>query len=160
MVEYELINTISVNLGHWVKIDEAHRAKLPEGWRRFMFQEAAFNWSWLPSGSYGKLCCEIKVRHWKLEGKKAGIALAWQKAVRDKGRGRIEIVPGSEIWMDGKFEKWEMYESDYFKLPEWDGPMLLWIVGYGEELPEEIQNSKYTAPGIAMWTMGFFERVE
>lgn len=162
MSEYRLVTTVSCNTGGWHKVDESHTAKLPKGWRRYVWMEAAFNLAWLPPNSYGKLCAEIKVRHWMLEGEKMGIALATQKAVRDGGRGRIEIVPGSEIWMDGKFEKWEMYESDYFPLPEWDKPLLFWIVGYGEDLDEELSkkaNARYGSPGVAMWTLGIFERI-
>ena len=159
MVEYELITTISVNLGRWAKTDEGKRGKLPDGWRRFMFQEAAFNLAWLPPDCYGKLCVEIKTRHWSFEGMKSGVALGWQKAVRDGGRGQMRVVEGSEIWMD-KFEKWEMHESDFFPLPKWDEPILLWMLGYGEMLEEETAHTKISAPGIAMWTVGFFRKIE
>ena len=146
----KLITVVPVNVGNWKKVTEQTGVDRGDGWREYYFHEAVFNWSWLPPNCYGKLAVELKE-----SGEREGrieVLLAWVKAVRDGGRGKFIHLEGSEIVVD-EYEspvakKWELYETDYFPLPDWKGPILLYLMG-------RPQNG--LQPAVAMFTLAVFE---
>ena len=146
---YRFITSIPVNLGRWVSIDNKHGIDRGEGFRELYFEEAVMDWSWFPKNSYGKFYIEMKRDRKSGEGK-VEAQLSWVKAVRDGGAGKFNRIEGAII-EESQFRPWELYETDYFKLPEWKGPVLLYLMGRTEG---------DAVLAVAMFTLAVFEKVE
>ena len=153
MTEYKLVTVIPVNLGNWRNISDKAGVNRFDDWRELYFQEAVIDWSWFPKGSYGRFAIEMKEagqRDGRLE-----VMLSWVKAVRDHGRGKFIPLVGSEIVIDEYdppyARKWEIYETDYFPLPDWEGPVLLYMIG---------RPKGDTTISVAMWSMAVFELID
>lgn len=151
-----LVTTISVNFGHWVNWGATEGRNRDDGYLDSYFQEACFDWGWLPPNCVGQWVIEAKESN--EQDTDIDIALGWQKAVKDGGAGLIPIIPGSEIKL-GKYEghmperqrRWELYESGFFPIPNHRGPVLLWVLRKHND-PKGILST-------AMWTLAIFEEI-
>lgn len=149
----KLLAVLPVNFGHWVNWASDSGANR-EDWKDSYFQEIAFDFGWLPKNCYGRWVIEMKESNEK--DTDIDVSLGWQKAVRDGGAGIITSMKGSEINL-GKYgginpdrqRRWELYESDYFLLPEHDGPVLLWLLRKHNDLNGILS--------VAMWSLAIFE---
>ena len=165
--KYKFVTIIPVNPGHWVSIK--HDPKYGDGapigeivergkdWKEFYFTEAVMDWSWFPPNCYGKLAVELKINNYKYmteikEGGKVEFQLAWVKAVRDGGAGKFIPIPGAVI-EETIGRKWEIYETDdYFKLPDWRGPVLLYPIGRANKVANSLT--------VAMFSLAVFQKVD
>jgi len=145
---YRLVAVIPVNLGNWRSIDSQHGFDRFDGFREMYFNEAVIDWSWFPKNCYGKFAIEMKNEN--KEGGRVEAQLTWVKAVRDGGAGHFIPIKGANI-VEDNYRRWELYETDYFKLPFWKGPVLLYLCGRTDD------ESKLS---VAMWTLAIFEKVE
>ena len=144
---YKFITAIPVNPGRWVAIDNKHGFDRGEGFRELYFVEAVIDWSWFPPNSYGKMYIEMKNDNRK--GGKIEAQLAWVKAVRDGGAGNFNRIEGA-LAKERNFKPWELYETDYFKLPTWKGPVLLYLMGRTDD---------QSRLAVAMFTLAVFQKV-
>jgi len=127
----KVIAYIPINLGHWQGIDKNSYGGAIDGvWHNMYFVEQVIDWSDLPKNSFGKLMAELKNGSKDLGSQRGriGIRLAYQQK-----RGEWIPLEGSEIYsMGGK--RWELKQSDWFKLPTHvKGVSCLWIQGMEEE---------------------------
>jgi len=151
-----LVTTVSVNFGHWVNFKCGEGGNRGDGRSDCYFQEAAFDFGWLPKNCVGQWVIEMKESNEK--DTDLDICLAWQKAVKDAGAGVFTPLAGSEIKL-GKYEgympdrqrRWELYESGFFPIPDHRGPILLWLL--------RRHNDKEGILSSAMWTVAFFEEI-
>jgi len=145
---YKLIAVIPVNIGRWVNSDSKHGFDRGDNWRELYFYEAVIDWSWFPPNCYGKFAIEMKKD--TQEKGKVEVQLSWVKAVRNGGAGKFIRIEGSRI-EETVYRRWELYESDYFPLPSWKNPVLLYLVGRTDE------KSKLS---VAMFTLAVFQKVK
>ena len=153
MSKYKLVTVIPVNLGNWRNINEKGGVNRIDGWREMYFQEAVIDWSWFPKNCYGRFAIEMKDAN-QLDGR-LEVMLSWVKAVRDHGQGKFIPLEGSEIVVDEYdppyAKKWELYETDYFPLPDWEGPVLLYMLA---------RPKGEMTVSVAMWSLAVFELVD
>lgn len=123
---------IPINLGGWKCLEKtAYGGPRDKVWFNLYFLEQVINWKDLPPNCVAKLMVEFKdgIREFgkqKGEGK-VGVRLAIQQK-----RNQWIPIKGSEIFSDGG-ERWQLGESDWFKLPRRKGLWLIWIQGMQTE---------------------------
>jgi len=150
---HKFIGCVPVNVGNWKTIDPATGFDRGEGWKEIYFHEAAFNWGWLPENSYGKFIIEMKNmdRESGYRGEAIEFQLAWVKRPSEfKPGDHFHRIEGA-YFKETAFKSWEIYESDFFPLPTYSGPILLYLMARGEPA---------TRPSVAMWTLALFEKVD
>jgi hypothetical protein len=151
LLNKRLVTTVSVNMGSWRNYGANDDVDRIDGWRPCYFQEAPFNFGWLPKNCYGKFAIEMKESDEKETN--IEVVVGWQESIRDGGVGKFNIIEESKLVL-GKYEperqkRWEIYETDYFKLPDYDGVILLWLL--------QRNSVPTTTLSIAMWTLAIFE---
>lgn len=154
-MNYKLIGCVPVNLGNWKTINPTAGIDRGDGWRELYFNEATFNWGWLPPDSYGKFIMEMKNMN-RESGRRGDIIefqLAWVKRPEEikKNKGEHFIHLEGAYFKEDKFKPWELYETNYFSLPTYKGPILLYLMARGAP------DSK---PSVAMWTLALFEKID
>lgn len=162
-MSYKFIGCVPVNLGNWRATPWNPETEMLSGtdrgnkWTEVYFHEATFNWGWLPPNCYGKFTMEMKNtdRQSGFDGKAIEYQLAWVKdpttIKQNRASGEHFIHLEGAYFKEEAFKPWELYESDYFPLPDYEGPILLYLMVRGEE---------NTKPAVAMWTLALFEKVE
>lgn len=144
------IGCIPVNTGKWVEKNPVSGYNRGEEWREIYFQEATFNFGWLPLNSYGKLSIEAK--NMSRESGKRGDQIEFQLAyVKEPSKIKIpddhfNLIEGAYI-TENTFKPWELYETSFFKLPNYDGPVLLYLM---------VRAPEGSRPSVAMWTLALF----
>jgi hypothetical protein len=87
----------------------------------------------------------------KVHGQPVEFQLAWVKQPRYITRTEHFYKLEGAYFREEKYKGWELYESDFFPLPTYNGPILLYLMARAEN---------GGVPSVAMWTLALFEKVE
>jgi len=116
----EVIAVIPITKGEWMRADKPHG----DEWFGFYFGEFMIDWS-LFSDCYGKLYIETMHSDGLQPPKGGTIRLASQQQP-----AKYIPVEGSEIDTYAKVPaRWQLLESDWFRLPEEPGVSCVWVEG-------------------------------
>lgn len=134
-----LITFLPITAGQWIQTNKTvSKIKIPnQEWEPLGFLEQVLDWTILPENSYGKLYAEIK--DFGSGGGDIGIRLAYSQAPElhklDAAmfyRGMF-VVEGSEIIFKNGAEpyqkptRWQLVQSEWFRLPRMPNISCLWI---------------------------------
>ena len=113
----KLITYLPINIGAWI-------VATSEEWENLRFVESVLDWSLLPENAYGKLYVEI----YDDTRDSPDIHTISVRLMYQQEPAIFIGVESSEITYTGS-KRWQLLESEWFKLPRVSGVSCLWIQG-------------------------------
>jgi len=126
----KILTFLPINVGKWVQ------TVVSDKWQGLAYMEQILDWSILPENCYGKLFVEMmnmSPEHVKEEGQLIELRLVYTQdpELYEPGtsdHGKEFVIEDSNISHKGS-KRWQLKESEWFKLPRTHNVSCLWVQG-------------------------------